>query len=74
MMNYKCDSINYNISYYYKKNKIEVETYSTANILLSKYKYTIENNVLDCLYGECQNYEDDINYILGKYQEILTIL
>ena len=74
MINYKCDSINYNISYYYKKNKIEVETYSTANILLSKYKYTIENNVLDCLYGECQNYEDDINYILGKYQEILTIL
>lgn len=74
MVNYKCDSINYNISYYYKKNKIEVETYSTANILLSKYKYTIENKVLDCLYGECQNYEDDINYILGKYQEILTIL
>lgn len=74
MVNYKCDSINYNIFYYYEIGKIDIEVYSNDNKLIAKHKYTIENNVLDCLYDECQNYEDDINYILGKYQEILTIL
>ena len=61
------------ISYYVKKYRIDYSGYDEFNKTI-KFKYYVELNYMDCREGDCQNYLDDIEYILAEYKAILETL
>ena len=63
----------YRVYYYILKNRIDFSIYNNE-VKVIKYKYYIDNNSTDCREGECQNYLDDIEYILAEYKAISEIL
>ena len=63
----------YRVYYYILKNRIDFVIYD-IDIKVSLLKYYVKQNSVDCREGDCQNYLDDIEYILAEYKAISEIL
>lgn len=63
----------YRIYYYILKNRIDLVLYFN-NSKISSLKYYPDTKTLDCREGDCQNYLDDIEYILAEYKAISETL
>ena len=68
-------NMNFDKNYYYyiDKQKIYYELYYFDNMLI-KYKYNLTKKLLDCIEGNCDNYLNEIDYILNEYNSILNVL
>ena len=68
-------NMNFDKNYYYyiDKQKIYYELYYFDNILI-KYKYNLTKKLLYCIEGDCNNYLNEIDYILDEYNSILNVL
>ena len=60
--------------YYFKKDRIDLESYNNKNEIVTKFKYFTEYKSLYCVVGNCENYQSEIDYILAEYQRILETL
>lgn len=68
-------NMNFDKNYYYyiDKQKIYYELYYFDNMLI-KYKYNLTKKLLYCIEGDCNNYLNEIDYILDEYNSILNVL
>ena len=60
--------------YYFKKDRIDLESYNNKNEIVTKFKYFVNQKELRCKVGNCKNYQSEIDYILAEYQRILETL
>ena len=74
VVKYDYDSINLNLYYYYDKGQVTIDEFYDDNEIIYTNVYVVNDYAIKCLYNECKNYENDINYILEKYQEIFGTL
>ena len=44
------------------------------NDRIIRFKYFVLENYLECIKGNCKNYQPEIDYILTEYQAISSIL
>lgn len=61
------------IIYYYLPNRIAYSINKNGNIIM-EVNYIVGTNESDCIIGDCENYQSEIDYILKEYQSILTTL
>ena len=71
----KISNINFNKNYYYyiDKQRIYYELYFYDNLLI-KYKCNLTKKLLECVEGNCNDYLNEIDYILDEYENILKVL
>lgn len=67
------DKINKKMYYYVKKDRINVEIFNN-DCMIVKFKYYPSFSFLDCIEGNCNNYLNEIDYILDEYENILSVL
>ena len=60
--------------YYIEKDRIDFKNYSNSKELKVRFKYFVNGNNLECIVGNCQNYQKEIDYILAEYQAISETL
>ena len=63
----------YVISYYYESNRI-LFNQNIDNEIQLRFYYYVNTKEFDCIIGDCENYQSEIDYILKEYQRILTTL
>ena len=61
------------ISYYIEKGRIYYQGHDN-NKQVVRFKYFVNDKLLECIIGNCENYLSDIDYILKEYQAISEIL
>ena len=71
---YNFENLENNMYYYFKKDRIDLESYNNKNEIVTKFKYFTEYKSLYCVVGNCENYQSEIDYILAEYQRILETL
>ena len=59
--------------YYIEKDRIDFEAYADNDRII-RFKYFVLENYLECIKGNCKNYQPEIDYILTEYQAISSIL
>ena len=71
----KISNINFDINYYYyiEKDRIDFLLYDNDFIIV-KFKYYPNIFLLDCIEGNCNDYLNEIDYILDEYENILKVL
>ena len=62
------------IYYYIEKDRMDFEVFDEKGNSISRFKYFVNENNLECIVGDCKNYQNEINYILAEYQAISNIL
>lgn len=65
--------IHYNVDYFINKLKIEFTGYNYDSRII-KFKYYVSKQRLDCVIGNCNDYLNEIDYILDEYENILKVL
>ena len=60
--------------YYIEKDRIDFEMFDEKGYSVSRFKYFVNENNLECIVGNCQNYQKEIDYILAEYQAISETL
>ena len=68
------EEYNQRIFYYIEKDKIDFKKYDNLNNQIVSFKYLINTNDTNCFKGNCENYQNEIDYILAEYQAISEIL
>lgn len=70
------DELDCTMNYYIEKDRIDYYKYKNGNLNnpLIKFKYFVLENYLECINGNCKNYQSEIDYILVEYQAISSIL
>ena len=68
------DELDCTMNYYIEKDRIDYEAYSTSDTPKVKFKYFPDIKYLECINGNCKNYQSEIDYILVEYQAISSIL
>ena len=59
--------------YYFLPNRISFIQNNYNNIKI-QYNYYVNTKKFDCIIGDCENYQSEIDYIIKEYQRILTTL
>ena len=67
------DKINKKFYYYINKHRIYFKLYYNGLDFIN-FKYYLDKNLLDCIEGDCNNYLNEIDYILDEYENILSVL
>lgn len=67
------DKINKKMYYYVKKDRINVEIFNN-DCMIVKFKYYPSFSFLDCIEGNCNDYLNEIDYVLNEYNSILNVL
>lgn len=62
------------IYYYIEKDRMDFEIFDEKGNSISRFKYFVNENNLECIVGDCKNYQSEIDYILAEYQAISEIL
>lgn len=62
------------IKYYYTSKRVNYSFLSNNNLNKSHFIYDVPNNSLNCIKGDCKNYQVKINYILSIYSELKQTL
>lgn len=62
-----------NLYYYILKNRIDFVLYKKS-LKVVKFKFNLNKKFLDCIEGDCNNYLNEIDYILNEYNSILNVL
>lgn len=62
-----------NLYYYILKNRIDFVLYKKS-LKVVKFKFNLNRKFLDCIEGDCNNYLNEIDYILNEYNSILNVL
>ena len=62
------------IYYYIEKDRMDFEVFDEKGNSISRFKYFVNENNLECIVGDCKNYQSEIDYILAEYQAISNIL
>lgn len=73
ILNSSKDSLSFNVYYYVDKDRLEFELY-VYNKINTKFKYYVSKQRLVCIEGDCNNYLNEIDYILREYNDILETL
>ena len=71
----KISNINFDKNYYYyiEKDRINFEIFDN-DYMIVKFKYYPSTFLLDCVEGNCNDYLNEIDYILDEYENILKVL
>lgn len=67
------NNVEYDMYYYIEKDRIDFEAYADNDRII-RFKYFVLENYLECIKGNCKNYQPEIDYILTEYQAISSIL
>ena len=70
----KSDDFISKCTYYYLSKRINYVLVNKNKVLISKFDYDVPNNSLNCIKGDCKNYQVKINYILSIYRELKQTL
>lgn len=70
-MIYKTNNIKYTLTYNTKSSKIDIKVYNAKDEMLMKYKYYLNQNSYECIYGDCNLEEEKITRIVDTFKEIL---
>ena len=62
------------IKYYYTSKRVNYSFLSNNNLNKTHFIYDVPNNSLNCIKGDCKNYQVKINYILSIYSELKQTL
>lgn len=62
------------IKYYCTSKRVNYSFLSNNNLNKSHFIYDVPNNSLNCIKGDCKNYQVKINYILSIYSELKQTL
>lgn len=62
------------IKYYYTSKRVKYSFLSNNNLNKTHFIYDVPNNSLNCIKGDCKNYQVKINYILSIYSELKQTL
>lgn len=68
------ESCYFKLRYFIDKNRIEYTLYEKNNIRKIRFEYYVNNDYLYCIDGDCNNYLNEIDYILNEYNNILNVL
>ena len=68
------DNYEHDIYYYIEKDRMDFEVFDEKGNSISRFKYFVNENNLECIVGDCKNYKNEIDYILAEYQAISNIL
>ncbi len=68
------NNLDYSLYYYIEKDRINYEGYDNKKTINIRFKYFVNENNLECIVGNCQNYQKEIDYILAEYQAISQTL
>ena len=68
------DGLENNAYYYIDNGRIDFKQYAKNRSVNVKFKYLINLNETQCTIGDCENYYDEIDYILSEYQNISELL
>lgn len=60
--------------YFIKKSRIEYTAYKFDFKRSIRFEYYLNDNNLYCIEGDCNNYLNEIDYILDEYNSILNVL
>ena len=60
--------------YYFNNNRIDFNLYDKDENIKVNFRYFVQEKMLNCSIGNCENYQSEIDYILAEYQEISAIL
>ena len=60
--------------YYIKKSRVEYVVYENKYKRLIKFEYYVNKDCLYCIEGNCNEYLNEIDYILDEYESILKVL
>ena len=66
--------INLRLYYFIKKSRIEYTAYKFDFKRSIRFEYYLNDNNLYCIEGDCNNYLNEIDYILDEYENILSVL
>lgn len=73
ILNSSKDSLSFNVYYYVDKDRLEFELY-VYNKINTKFKYYVSKQRLVCIEGDCNNYLNEIDYVLNEYNSFLNVL
>lgn len=62
------------IKYYYSTNRVNYSYSIKDNINIECFDYNVPDNLLNCIKGDCKNYQVKVNYILSIYRELKQTL
>lgn len=68
------DGLETNAYYYIENDRIDFEIIDDSGKSDCRFKYFVEEDKIDCVIGNCENYRDEIDYILNEYQKISELL
>ncbi len=70
---YYIDDYEYVVNYYVETNRIVI-TKNLNNVKNTQFNYYISSKQAECVIGNCENYQTEIDYILKEYKLITTTL
>ena len=70
---YYIDDYEYVVNYYVETNRIVI-TKNLNNVKNTQFNYYISSKQAECVIGNCENYQTEIDYILKEYELITTTL